>query len=508
MLKELSHFYKIAIVFLVLLIGRLLIAGNGYLDDPDEYVYHLMLFHLEELYNFEAYYWCKATFNIHFFPMEVLIRLVETKFTILYANFMNLPLDHIEVLIVPGVFNILFSLANIYIIYKILIAIGFSKNISLLGILVYGTLFTTNVYTRHILPYENSYFFHLLALYVILKNKFTFPRLLLAGFFFACGHATYFGFFMMFAVNMGYIMFSNITINWKRTILYLFYFSIPVAVYIIGFDIISRTYYNDSYIAYTLRFSETIYQGSYSEGLIFAFIHLYLIENIWGIFLLLSFFGGFYFIAFKSECSTTLKRIVTIFLLAYILFGLNAVLFEGMVFYARVFRMYYLPIVIGGLVLFEQLSLKYKLRISYLIVFVSILNYGYIIFDLNQLAYPRSEIQKNGFISDEFNGVFVENKQELICALEYKANDRFVGINKTELKEGKYTLINSCFFYHEGDLSEVYTPIKINDEKVLYRKKHFMSHPSYTLEYCSKEGRKVFLGNSIYITLIKNDEKK
>lgn len=489
---------KFIVVFALLLLGRLLISGKGMLDDPDEYVYHLMLYHLEALYNFDLYYWCKATFNIHLFPVELFIRLIQTKFTAVYANYLGLPLDHTQVMIIPNLFNIAVSLLNIFILYKILRRLQFSSAIALLGILIYGTFLTTNIYTRHFLPYENSYCFHLLALYLILLNPKSIKHISWAGFFAACGHASYFGFFMMFFVNGVFLFFYSFSSNLKKAVLRVFLFMVPVAIYIIGFDMISRVYFGDSYIAYTLRFSETIYQGSYDEGLIFAFIHTFLIEKWWGLLVLCTSIVGMGMLLYSPFTNKKLKTVVAVFLLAYFAFGLNAVLFEGMVFYARVFRMYYLPILIGFLFLIQQMNIQNSKSIflNYTIVFIALINYIFVINDLNSLGYPRTEIQQNGFVANEQQGVAVENKHELICALEYKKDDRFVGITESKLPTGKYIFLNFCFFYHDGDLSEVYTPVQFEEADVIYHKKHFMSHPSYTLEYCSREGRKVFFGKS------------
>jgi hypothetical protein len=487
-------------IFSILTIGRLLISGNGYLDDPDEYVYHLMLFHLNELKNFEIYYWCKATFRIHFFPVELAIRLFQNIFTELYANLKGLPLDHYRVLIVPGLFNVLVSLSSLFIIYKILKKLEFNHFYSLLGVFIYGSLLTTNIYTRHILPYENSYFFHIISLYVLLHKDITYKRVLLAGFFSALGLASYFGFFMMFFVNSLFILLRCFDKgNLKNIFKNVLYF-VPVAIYIFGFDLISRLYYENSFIDYTLGFSKTIYQGSYDEGLLFAFIHMYLVEKWWGLVLLITFLISVFFIVKNRNKNSHLYLLVVSFCVAYFLYGLNAVLFEGMVFYARVFRMYYLPIIIGFIYTVRLLKSKWLNQVIIIIAFV---NYIYIIKELNSLAYPRTEIQKHGLIADLDKNINLEYSSELNCALEYKKNDRFVGINESKLPEGEYLMINYCFFYHDGDLSVDYKAIDVQEEEVLSKKKHFMSHPSYTLEYCSKEGRALILKKGLYMYLIK-----
>ena len=95
------------LVLLILLGGRLLLSGTGYLDDPDEYVYHFLLCYYEVISNCYPFFWCKANFHNNFFPLEVLIRLLQSKLALYYAAYLELPPDHVRVMIVPGLFNIL-----------------------------------------------------------------------------------------------------------------------------------------------------------------------------------------------------------------------------------------------------------------------------------------------------------------------------------------------------------------------------------------------------------------
>ena len=504
MKKAIAFKVTFLFVFIILLGGRLLLSGTGYLDDPDEYVYHFLLYFYDGISSFDPYYWCKANFHNNFFPMEVFIRLLQSKVAAYYAAYLELPPDHVRVMIVPGLFNILVSLGNIFLVYKILIKLHFDQKLALLGILVYGTFLSTNIYTRHILPYENSYFFVLLCIYFIIQERFTFKLLFLAGFFFACAYATYFGFFLTYFVGIGYIVFSQPLKNWKNTLKQVTYFTLPVVIYVLTFDLISRIYFDQSYILYTLNFTSTIYQGSYSEGLVYAFLYMFKVEKIWGLVFLLSALVGIYLII-RNEGKSALKKLMLIYLLIYLLFGLNAVLLEGMVVYGRVFRMYYLPLLLGFLYLLKQLDEKKRMYLYFLIPIAALVNYGFIIQDLNSLAYPRCEIQKHGFISNSKTNVHIDYMESLTCGLTYKANEQFTGVEESGLKPGSYVFQNACFFQHDGDLSQVYKPLPPTDGEIMFQKKHFMSHPAYTFEYCSKEGRKQLLSDSLFITLIKTD---
>lgn len=491
-------------VALTLVVGRWMVVGQGMLDDTDEYVYFLLLKHWDKINSFEIYYWIEATFKIHLFPMELFIRWFQTKFILLFSSYKNLPSNHVQVMIIPAMFNIIVSLIHLFVVFKILRALNFSKILSLLGVFLLGTLLSMIIYNRHFLPYDNSLLFFTLALFLILRHLSSYTYLLLAGFSSALGFACYFSYFKMFIILSLLILLGTYSKGWRKVFFSQVLFFLPVSFYILGYDVVARVFYEKSFLDYMIGFSTTIYQGSYSEGLIFAFIHLFLIEKVWGLLLLVAGIAGSILI-FKYSSNTTIKRLMFVFILVYIGFGLNAVLFEGMVFYARVFRLFYLPIIIGVLYLFKTLFNSDNHPAIIVIFILTFVNYGYVIKDLNSIAYPRGVVQNHGFIEDEEGLVKIEYVSELECALKFDKANNLLKPLSSKLTEGNYTMKNFCFFHHDGDLSKVYNPISIENGDLIFEKKHFMSHPSYTLDYCSKEGRKQLLKHSLYLRVYKKE---
>ena len=69
---------------------------------------------------------------------------------------------------VPQLFNVLVMSLNMLLLYKIYRRF-FQAGMALLGIVLYSSLVNTNLYLRHLLPYDHALFFFLLALWLLLR---------------------------------------------------------------------------------------------------------------------------------------------------------------------------------------------------------------------------------------------------------------------------------------------------------------------------------------------------
>jgi len=67
--------------------------------------------------------------------------------------------------VLPALFFSIFSILNIYLIWKISLRIGLSERESYLALLIAASSHTLIYYVRHLLPYDLALFFGLLALY-------------------------------------------------------------------------------------------------------------------------------------------------------------------------------------------------------------------------------------------------------------------------------------------------------------------------------------------------------
>lgn len=506
-------------VFAILILGRLAVLSTGFLDDSDEVVYYFTIENLKELLTFNMAYWSKATFHLDYFASEVFLRTYQMLFIVPIAEFLDLPLNHFSVVQLFGFFNIIASFISIFIIYKTLSYFKLNFWAILLGILVYGTFINTNLYVRHFLPYENSFCLHLIAFYLLLTKEKTIKNLFISGFVFALAFTSYFGYFMFLFINIALLfwLLNKEKYQLKKIFYKGFVFLLPLSIFALIFQLVAHLALDKSYFHKVLNFSTTIYHGSYDEGLIYPFLYFKFVEGYWGLLWLSISIIGLLFLFFKSNYNTNLKAIAAIFLFAYLGYGINSVFFEGMVFYGRVFRMYYFLLTIGIVCALDSIlriidinlnALKKPLIIAFgFVIFISASTIYFLnLQELNSLGYPRSEIYKNQFYPTWDKEVVVSHEYELDCSdLVYDPSSRFVsGSGKTKLTKGNYRLLNFCFLNHIEDFMDRYSPIEYDDSKVIFKKKHFMSHPAYTFEYCTREGRNFFLENNINLVVLKN----
>lgn len=488
-------------VFSILLTGRMALIGTGCLDDTDELTYVSMSEEYDNLIAFKLERWGKIIYSEDSNPPEVAFRTIQTTFVRAFCRFSGLPPLHPKALYVINMFNVLVSLGILLVFYAILRRLNFSNLSSLLGVFLLGTLVNSNIYVRHILPYDSALLLQLLTVFILISNPVKKRKILIAGACCAIGTANYVGYFMFLFIHIALLLLGNGSPVKKAQRTALFF--LPMAVMTLMFEVCSRSI-DMSYIKYLLWFSSTVYHGSYSEGLNYVFIYFHLVEKLWGITLLLLFFAGVIYSVRISGWNKS-RQFLFLGILSYLIYGCYAYFFHGMVFYGRLLHMYY-PFIILGVVVFvdKQKMVSNKILVPALFI-AAFINYAMIIKDLNEIAYPRNSIYEQNI--SEAKGVTISYENELLCGLDYKEREmlRIISNTPSDLKPGVYLLLNFCFFEHYPDsfmqTYHRYEPQK--NDSVLFEKKHFMSHPAYTFEYCTKEGRKFFLEKDLKLKIIK-----
>jgi hypothetical protein len=495
------------LMFLILLIGRLLIAGQGYLNDTDEILYLYLVLHYPSLSHLDIHPFVQGVFDMQGQPPEIAIRVFESFFAYLFSRFTGLPMTHPDSLYVIGLFNILVSLLILYTFFRILIKLGFANSLAFLGTFLLGTLVNMNVYIRHILPYDTALLFQLLALNILLRKDLTDKGIFKAGVLSAIGLTNYFGCFMFVFIHIGLLL-LNRSDSLKSRLLKLIVFCAPFVILVLIYEGITRAMTGQSYIKFVLWYTDTINQGSFSEGLNYVFLYFSIVEKWWGITLLLLFFIGLFLISRSSE-DRLAKSLLFLGVTAYLAYGSYVVFYQKMVFFGRVLHIYYPFVVLGVLCCIKYQKLVSVNRLIPCMAFFALLNYGFVINDLNKISYPRSVIyQQNLFEVKE--KVSFSYHEELFPGLNYKDRKQWFidSIGRSALPQGKYKLVNFCFFkHHPDDFIATYHEYNINEtDSIIYEKIHFQSHPVYTFEYCDREGRNFYLDKKIKVMVIKTKE--
>ncbi len=489
-------------VFALLLIGRISIAGTGYLEDTDELLYIWIHLHFADFTHLST--WSHCMFRVQGQPPEILIRLMEYICLLPIAASMGKSMLHPDILYFMGLFNIVVSLLILYVFFRILLKLKFSFEYALTGVVLLGTLFNYNMYTRHILPYDHALLFQLLALNILLGDNVGYRKIMLAGLFSAIGLTNYLGCFMFMFINFGYLLLSNYKMP-KVALMKALFFVLPFLILILCYQALTLAD-EKSYLSFLGEYSDTVNSGgSFDEGLIYVFLYFYLVEKCWGILLLLLSFAGGYLLFLNINFSKA-RLVLFLGLIAYLTFGVYVYFFHKMLFSGRVLHIYYPFVIIGVLGLLQQQKILKPAYMIAGIVFFAFISYAFVIKDFNRIGYPRNAIYKYGLFEQK-GKVHFSYFEEMYSPMHYsdRANFYIDSTGPTILPSGHYAVGNLGFLVDVPDtLYKYYQPWKKADkDSVVFEQLHFESHPAYTLEYCTRLGRNFYLEKKLKIRVVK-----
>lgn len=302
----------------------------------------------------------------------------------------------------PGFYRIA-ALANVAVVAGIAIllflifrTVGGSPWMALVGVVVYSTLVNTNLYVRHLFPYDPALLFLLSSLYLLIRpreegaNGWT---LLGAGLLAGVGFTTYPGYdpFLLILGAAVLIVFDR---PW-RALLAFGASMIPVALL---WELLARLG-GLSFFELTFRLAGTLSteQGSFSETLSFLPKYLVSVEGVLGGALLVL-FVVFSVAAVRGRHSPLGTSIVAGAAAAYLIYGALGVAFHMTVQYGRLLHMY-LPFVVLAAVL-EIWRWRRDVRLPALVL-VALAGIGFLMGPAGGLRrnYPRDielALRQNG----------------------------------------------------------------------------------------------------------------
>ena len=489
--------------FVVLLAGRLLIAGTGYLEDQDEFLYIWIHAHFAGFAHLST--WTRCVLRMQGQPPEIAIRLFEYISILPVSKLMGKQMLHPDILYFIGLYNILVSLLILYVFFRILLKLNFSFALSLAGIFLLGTMFNFNLYTRHILPYDTALLFQLMAFNLLLRKNTGTGTILLAGLLSAIGLTNYLGCFMFIFINGGYLVLSNYKagkVAAKKVLLFILPFVLLVACYqlLIRMD-------GNSYLNFITGYYGTLDDGgSFDEGIIYVFLYFYMVEKWWGILLLILFFAGS-ILLFKKSDSVNVKQALLLGITGYVTYGVYVFFFHKMVFEGRILHIYYPFIIIGVLGFIKYQKILRQNYLVYAVILFAAINYGFVIRDFNEIGYPRNAVYKYHLFEDP-GKVKLSYYTEISPCIQYSNRMKYFidTVGENTLAPGNYVADNICFLPDVTDsvLMQAYKPwMKTEGDSVVFEQLHFESHPAYTLEYCNRFAREFYIRNQMKIRLIK-----
>ncbi|MBF9236762.1 hypothetical protein I2I05_05080 [Hymenobacter sp. BT683] len=195
---------------------------------------------------------------------------------------------------VPQAFNVLILGLNALLLYKIYRQF-FTVGFALAGVALYSSLVNTNVYLRHLLPYDHALFFFLLALWLLLSQPecHANSRQGLVGLLSGFSYLVYPGYFMGVLVLLGLGLVFAAAPAYRRERRFKVVQLKPIAAQLAGlfvllglFEILAQLS-GTSYFASSRYIATTITQGSYAEGFSFIAKYFWQVEGAVGAGLLL-----------------------------------------------------------------------------------------------------------------------------------------------------------------------------------------------------------------------------
>lgn len=494
-------------VISILAFGRIAISGVGYLEDPDEMPYAMIHVQSGQSSFSQPGPWVRLMTQMETPPSESALRLAQYRLAVKYAEFIGKPVLHTDALLVPGLFNVLTSLAQLLVFFLILRRLSFSFTASLTGMLLLGTLFNMNSYTRHILPYDHSLLLHLLTMYLLLSPRLTIRHVLLAGTLSAIALTGYPGYFMFAAIN-GMLLLSNARKQGTSLFSVAACFAAPLVMLVGFYELIAYTE-GRSYIGSVHAYSQTIVNGSFEEGLAYALIYFQRVEGLWGSVILAMALAGTLVTLVRRHGEGHLQTVIGLGLAAYLVFGSLVYFLHMFVFYGRVLHMYYPFVILGVLALVQWVRPSWKHPVLIVLSLAALVNYGHVIADLDKIGYPRTLINVHGICGNDGNAE-ITHAYEMTPGMDYGQRSRFRvdSVCAPVLLSGRYTLVNGGFLKdYPDDYLESYQPfVPSASDSLLLDRPHFQSHPAYTFEYNTRHGREFFLRHGFRIRLYRHME--
>jgi hypothetical protein len=176
-----------------------------------------------------------------------------------------------------------------------------------------------------------------------------------------------------------------------------------------------------------------------------------------------------------------------------------------MVFHGRVLHIYFPFIIIGVLVVLQNIPQKLQPYFTAALVLGAIVNYAFVIQDFNNIGYPRNAIYKYHLF--ENSNTHITYFEEMLSPIHYTDRNAF-HIDSTGpalLPPGNYAAGNLCFNIHYPDSGiKMYPPYRLQaGDSLVFEQLHFQSHPGYAFEYCARGGRNLFIDRQLKIKVIK-----
>ncbi|WP_188558265.1 hypothetical protein [Hymenobacter glacieicola] len=374
---------------LLLLAGRLwALTAGGALAFPDEERHLKSVEAVEALLAGHVEQACLHLANTQGRPADALLRLPVAAAQVALQHCWHLPPTSPASLVLPQLFGWLVLALNMVLLWR-LARRWLPVSASDVVVVVYAALASSQLYVRHLFPYDTSLGLVLLAL-VLLSSPAAAPRSpgrqgLLAGTLGLLAFAVYPGYYFAPLLPAALALASTTRAQCKQVVLG---WLAGAGLVVIPLEILTRAGHI-SYLRTLQHLPATVNQGDFGEGFSFLPRYLWQVEGLTGALLLLAVLPGLWLLLTKHN--TPLTRVVALAPVAAWLGHAGLVFFaHQLVFYGRLIH-FFLPFLVlyAGTAL--HLLRPYWLRHAAMVLLVgaTLVNLGLFGRAYLALAYPR-----------------------------------------------------------------------------------------------------------------------
>jgi len=448
------------ILFLILLAAfRLSLIFKGHFFDADEHRYLYAIWCWNDLLHGKFFQGISCIFEVQARPGFVFISLIPAGIQIFLAQLHLIPTDNLHFFDLPSFFNVAMSLVNTVLFYHILILVVSDQFLGLIGTVVYSLLVNSNVYIRHLFPYDYSLFFFFLVVFIILKNAslgiLKVNVLFLAGVLSAAGALVYPGYYSLVLIILIYLSLTN-RCDLKILGEYLGGFFLVLAGVEFASQLLSKSYFMECMVL-----SDTVKHGSFNEGFLFMPRYLAQVEGVVGLFLLVLLI--IYCFLFWPKDRASSRWLIFSAILIYSLHALLGIVFHKMVFYGRSLHMYFPFLVLAAIVSINHIAnLNYKRAVAAILLVVSLASFTAWAPAYEQLSYPGDfyfkyldRIPQSSAVAINLKSYFDPNQQEVnprighMTLMADKAHplnfpsyafENYAPLEREKLREGHYRM--------------------------------------------------------------------
>ncbi|MCC3158810.1 glycosyltransferase family 39 protein [Hymenobacter sp. 15J16-1T3B] len=480
---------------IVIVLARLFFVGKGTMAFPDETRYQSSLMATKSLLEGDWQTFSAKVASTSGRPGDAIVRLVPALLQNVAYSVSGLNLQSPKSLLIPVIVNWLVLAASTFLFYKVARLLLRDDMLGLLATLIYAGLINTNVYMRHVLPYDFAMCLMLYVLYTVLRQKqqgknWTYGFFAKVGFLSVFLITVYPGFYMAPFIVLAVLLDNrNPFVLLKKYFAGIVVYGLAGASVLLLFELIARLG-GASYLISSFHLAHTIDQGSYEEGFSFIFKYLYQVEGVIGVALIALFALYVVYLirnllkSYKDHSELAdLDKLVLVVAAFYCLHGFCTYFVHKMVFYGRLMHPFIPFVVIGAVSVIPRLAAPVLRRtLTYALPIMAVVSFGLFFKEYVALNYPFDILSAYHINTNSADKVRYVNEIGQSPGFKY---DLPQPVDRNDVSPvpatDSLTLINFAFLFPMKHLGPAPDVAKLGSQ-VLFDGLHFLNFRAYQFE--------------------------